>query len=212
MAAAPQCPPGTDLASATAGCVGDVVAGAEDGVSEDDQEDSLGLALPAQEDYYVWSTFPGDAEFAAVIGDADWYPVRVEFWEGNAVTLTAARGDDVQTVTTDENPNNEAGGDLGVALMGLSLVDLAVLLVIGVRAIRYRWLRPGLGLRLAVYALAVGGVGAFVAAVCLVTQPARIVLIMTAAPGVTAGVMLSFCLAVYANWRQQGHYGARRRG
>jgi hypothetical protein len=211
MAAAPQCPPGTDLAVETADCVGDLVVSAEGGVSEDDDEESLGLVLPARDGYYLWPTFPGDAAFAAVIGDDESYPVRVEFWQGNAVTLTAARGDDVQAVTTDDNPNNQAGTDVGVALMGLSFVDLAVLLVIGVRAIRYRWLRPGLGLRLAVSALIVGGFGMFVAAVCQVSQPARILLTMTVAPSVTAGVMLCVCLSVFSS-RRRGHSGVRRRG
>jgi hypothetical protein len=180
------------------------VLGAEDGIYPSDGEESLALVVPPADGYYLWPDYPGNAEFDAVLGDSDSYPVRAEFWEGNIVALTAARGADVETVTTDANPNDKGGAGLGLALMGASLADLAMLLLIGVRVLRYRWLRPGLGLRLTVSGMTVCWLGLFVAAICLLKQPARVLSTLIVAPSVTAGVLLLVWLAVGSGWKTQG--------
>jgi hypothetical protein len=214
MAAAPACPAGTDLVTDTADCVGNRVMSAQDGFYGDSDEDSLNFEVSADDGYYLWAGYPANAEFDAVIGDDATYPVRVEFWEGNIVALTAARGSDVQTVTTDQNPGNQGGSALGSALLGVGFADLGLLLLIGMRAFRLRWLRPGVGLRLTVSAMIVGMVGVFVAAACMLVQPARVLLTTTIAPSITAGVVLFVWLLVAGNARRAGLRGSAslRRG
>jgi hypothetical protein len=207
MAAAPQCPVGVDLPSATANCVGDLVLGSQDGMYPLDREESLALVVPPADGYFLWPSYPGNAAFDAVLGDSG--SVRAEFWKGDVVTLTAARGDDVESVTTDANPNNKGGTGVGIALLGASLADLAVLLLIGVRVLRYRWLRPGLGLRLTVSAMIVCWLGLFVASICLINQPARVLLTLAVAPAVTAGVLLLVWLVVRSTWQRRGLRGQR---
>lgn len=207
LAAAPACPAGVDLVTDTADCVGNAVMSAEDGVYEDGGEDALNFQVSADDGYYLWADYPADAGFDAIIGDDEAYPVRVEFWQGDIVALTAARGADVRTVTTDQNPDNQAGSALGGALLGVGFADLGLLLLIGMRAFRLRWLRPGLGLRLTVSAMIVGLVGTFVAAGCMLVQPARVLLTMTIAPGITAGVVLLVWLLVANSARRTGLRG-----
>lgn len=211
MASAPACPAGTDLINSTADCVGNAVLGAQDGADSTGQEDELTFGVSEDDGYYLFVDYPANADFDAVLGDDDSYPVRVEFWQGQAVALTAARDGDVQTVTTDQNPNNKAGSDLGVGLIGAALADLALLLLMSVRLFRERWLRPGLVLRLAVSAMIVSCIGLFVAAGCMMTQPARVALTMTIAPSVTAGVILvTWFFVVFSTW--QTGYLIRARG
>lgn len=207
MAAAPACPAGVDLVTDTADCVGNEVLGEQGGAYDGGDGDELDIPVSAADGYYLWPDYPANAEFDAVLGDDDSFPVRAEFWEGNIVTLTAARGADVQTVTTNENPNNQGGTGLGGALLGVGFVDLGLLLLIGIRGFRLRWLRPGLGLRLAVSGMLVGLVGVFVAAGCMLVQPARVLLTLTIAPSITAGVLLLVWLAVFNNLRRQGLRG-----
>lgn len=211
MAAAPTCPAGVDLVTNTADCVGNRVMGSQDGVYKD-SEDELDFEVSADDGYYLWADYPSNAEFDAIVGDYGSYPVRVEFWERNIVALTAARGADVQTVTTDQNPGNQAGSALGGALLGVGFADLGLLLLIGMRAFRLRWLRPGVGLRLTVAAMIVGLVGVFVAGVCLLVQPARVLLTMTIAPSITAGVLLCVWLLVINNARRTGLRAAAGQG
>ena len=211
MAAAPACPAGVDLITDTSDCVGNAVMSAQYGAFPMDQGESLDLPVSPADGYDLWPEYPGNAAFDAVLGEDDTYPVRAEFWEGNIVTLTAARGSDVQSVTTDQNPNNQGGTGLGAALLGVGFAALALLLLIGIRAFRLRWLRPGLGLRLTVSGLIVGGVGLFVAAACLMVQPARILLTLTIAPIVTPGVLLFVWLLIYNGARRQGLRGTAAR-
>lgn len=213
LAAAPRCPAGTDLFDTDADCVGDMTLISDIGAYSVGDEDTVELVVPAAEakDYldYVWPTFPGDAPFDKAVGDSGDAPVRAEFWQGDIVELTAGSGAGEITVTTDANPNDKGGNGLGGALMGLAFAELAILLLIGVRAIRYRWLRPGLGLRLSVLTLSVSCVTVFIAGVCLILQPARILATAIIAPTVAAAVLLMLGLLVYSTWTKQGYRGLR---
>ncbi|HET9170338.1 MAG TPA: hypothetical protein VFN97_12920 [Actinospica sp.] len=203
MASAPTCAAGVDPTTTSEDCVGTVNAVAPDGAFEIDTEESIELDLPpANSENYDWVDYPGNARFDAAVGDGTSPTVvRAEYWEGQAVTLTA--GDQGVTVTTDENPNNLGGAGIGGALMSFTLVLIAVLMFIGIRAIRLRWLRPGIVLQLFVSASIVLGLGAFVAGVCLVNQPARVALVAAIAPPVTLGLTGFVWLALRSGRRSR---------
>jgi hypothetical protein len=186
MAHAPVCASGVDVTSTTENCVGTLNLVAEYGVFSDGDEDELGLDLPpAGSANFGWVTFPGDAQFDAAVGDGP-SVVRVEFWKGQAVTLSA--GLLGETVTTDDNPNNIGGTALGVAFISVAFVLVSILLFIGIRAFRLRWMRPGVLARLAVSGLFVWFLGFFVAGICLANQPAAVAQVLAIAPACTAGI------------------------
>ncbi len=123
----------------------------------------------------VFVSYPGNAQFDAAVGDgANQAAVRAEYWNGHIATLTA--GSQGITVTTDQNPN-------------------------GIRAIRLCWLRPGAALRLFVSGSIVLGLGAFVAGVCLISQPARVALVAASATPITLGLTGLLWLALWP-WRR----------
>jgi hypothetical protein len=195
MANAPVCAAGVDVTTTTENCVGTLNLLAEYGVLSDGNEEELGLDLPpAGSDDFALATFPGDAQFDAAVGDGP-SVVRAEFWEGQIVTLSAGpRG---ETVTTDENPNNNGGNGLGVTFVSVAFALLSILLFIGIRAFRLRWLRSGVGMRLLVSGLLVWFLGFFVAGVCLANQPAGVAPVLALVPAFTAGVTaLAWLLAV----------------
>ena len=194
MASAPTCAAGIDLTSTTEDCVGDVNATVSYGAIADNGEDAIGVNLASTDSVpFDWVTYPGDAAFDAAVGDGP-AVVRAEFWEGQIVTLTA--GTPGVSVTTDQNPNNRGGSGLGVTFVGLAFVLLSLLLFIGIRAFRLRWLRPGLALRLSVSGLSVWFIGLFVASVCLNNQPARVALVLAIAPAITVGLNALLWLAL----------------
>ena len=191
LASAPVCAAGVDVTTVTEDCVGTMNLLAEDGVFDDDGDGggaSIELDLPPAGSYNAaYPSFPGNALFDAAVGDGETPAVvRAEFWKGQIVTLTA--GKQGVTVTTNQNPNNVGGVGLGMAVMSLASVLLALLLLVGVRAIRLRWLLPGVVLRLTVSGLCVWCLGTFVAGVCLVNQPARVAEVAVIAPLVTLGL------------------------
>jgi len=193
MAHAPVCASGVDVTSTTENCVGNLNLVSEDGVISGGDEEEIGLDLPpAGSANYDLVSFPGDARFDAAVGDGP-SVVRAEFWEGQIVTLTA--GAQGVSATTDENPNNIGGSGLGVTFMSLAFALLSVLLFIGIRAIRLRWLRPGIGSRLLVSGLFVWFLGFFVAGVSLVNQPALIAPVLAMVPVFTAGLTALVWLA-----------------
>ncbi len=148
----------------------------------------------------VFVSYPGNAQFDAAVGDgANQAAVRAEYWNGHIATLTA--GSQGITVTTDQNPNNQGGVGLGGALVSFALVLMSVLMFIGIRAIRLRWLRPGAALRLFVSGSIVLGLGAFVAGVCLISQPARVALVAASATPITLGLTGLLWLALWP-WRR----------
>ena len=206
MANAPVCASGIDLTSTTENCVGTLNLVSAFGAIPDNGEDATGLdGMPSADAVqYAWVDYPGNAQFDAAIGDGP-AVVRAEFWEGQIVTLTA--GAQGVTVTTDQNPSNRGGNALGVTLVGLALALLSILLFIGIRAIRLRWLRPGLALRLTVSGLAVWSLGLFVAGVCLGLQPARVALVLAIAPAITVGLTALLWLGF-----AKGRNGRVRRG
>ena len=186
MAHAPVCASGIDVTSTTEDCVGNLNLVSEYGVISGGDEEDIGLDLPpAGSANFDMISFPGDARFDAAVGDGP-SVVRAEFWEGQIVTLTA--GAQGVSVTTDENPNNIGGSGLGVAFVSLAFVLLSILLFIGIRAFRLRWLRPGIMSRLLVSGLFVWLLGYFVAGVCLVNQPALIAPVFAMVPAFTAGL------------------------
>ena len=186
MAHAPVCASGVDVTSTTENCVGTLNLVADYGVFSDGDEDELGLDLPpAGSANFAWVSFPGDAQFDAAVGDGP-SVVRVEFWKGQAVTLSA--GPLGETVTTDVNPNNIGGNALGVLFVSLAFALLSILLFIGIRAFRLRWMRPGVLARLAVSGLFVWFLGFFVAGICLANQPAAVAQVLAIALACTAGV------------------------
>ena len=194
MAHAPVCGAGVDVTSTTKNCVGTLNLVSEYGVISGGDEEEIEFDLPPAGSANVdLVSFPGDAQFGAAVGDGP-SVVRAEFWEGQIVTLTA--GAQGVSVTTDENPNNVGGSGLGVAFMSLAFVLLSILLFIGIRALRLRWLRPGIGLQLTVSGLFVWLLGFFVAGVCLVTQPALIAPVFAMAPAITAGLTALVWLSV----------------
>ncbi|MBR7829495.1 hypothetical protein KDK95_24530 [Actinospica sp. MGRD01-02] len=212
MAGAPSCT-AADQAASDAACTLTEVYISPYGTLSGDGEDSIDLAPqgwsdPAGSDYYseLWVSYPGNARFDALIdvGGLD-TPVRVEYWIGQIVTLTA--GNPGITVTTDANPNNRGGKGVGGALMSFALVIVAVLLFVGIRAVRLRWLRPGIGLRLFVSESIVLGSGAFLAGVCAVNQPALVALVAAVAVPATSGLAGTVWLLVRSDQRAR----ARRR-
>jgi hypothetical protein len=188
MANAPVCASSVDLTTTSENCVGTMNLVAEYGVVNDGDEESVGLDLPSigrdlPPADSVWVSFPGDAQFDAAVGDGP-SVVRAEFWEGQIVTLTA--GAQGVSATTDQNPNNNGGTGLGIAFMSFSFVLLSILLFIGIRALRLRWLHPGIAQRLIVSVLPVWFLGFFIAGVCLANQPALVAPVLAIAPAVTA--------------------------
>lgn len=186
FASAPACAAGVNPASTGQDCVGTLNLVAEYGVYENSTEDAIDLALPpAGSQNLVTASFPGNAAFEHAVGDGP-SVVRAEFWKGQLVTLTAgARG---STVTTHQNPNNAGGSGVGVALISLAITLLSVLLFIGIRVFRLRWLRPGLALQLTVSGLMIGVAGLFIAGCCLVAQPEWVLRIGVVMPIVTVGL------------------------
>jgi len=196
MASAPTCPSGIDLTDTTENCVGNLNLQAGSGAFDDGGEGAIGLGGQPSTDavQFEWVTYPGNAAFNAAVGDGP-SVVRAEFWEGQIVTLTAGTPG-VIAVTTDQNPNNRGGSGLGAMFVTLALVLLSILLFIGIRAFRLRWLRPGLALRLSVSGLSIWFLGLFVAGVCLTNQPARVALVLAIAPAITAGLTALVWLAL----------------
>ena len=136
MAGAPVCAQGVDVTSTTENCVGTLNLDADFGVVSDGDDEEIGLDLPpAGSANYDWVTFPGDAQFDTAVGYGP-AVVRTEFWEGQAVTMSA--GAQGVTVTTDQNPNNIGGSGLGLTFMCVSFTLLCILLFIGIRAFRLR--------------------------------------------------------------------------
>lgn len=214
LASAPACPAGVDPTTTTRDCVADVTLIAQDGVWDDDGEEAIDLFEPPESAENVFfAMFPGDRSFVdAVSGpdgldsfdDSSESAVRAEFWKGGIVELTAGDGAAAVTVTTDSDPNDQGGSALGGALMGTSFAEAGLLLFIGVRALRYRWLRPGLALRMTVPGLAVTSLGLLVAGICLISQPARVLLTLVLAPGVTGCLLLCVEMLVFRSWRRPG--------
>lgn len=207
MAHAPVCGAGADLTVVAEDCVGWMTLVPDGNVYSVNGEGALSLLLPSGNEYE--SKFPGNAAFSAAVLNTD--SVRAEFWRGDVVALTVggSNGASAMTVTTDLNPNNKGGVSLGVTLVGVAFILLSLLLLVGVRAFRYRWLRPGLGLRWAVSAMIAGAVGSVVAGACLTTQPARIMLILTIVP--TSAVCLTALMwfLLHQSWKKRSlYYGA----
>ncbi|HWG24039.1 hypothetical protein [Actinospica sp.] len=209
MASAPTCesadPVTTTLAAA---CVATDEMVAPDGVFSDAGEESVELDPPSESlsnpnssgfDFNFVS-FPGNAQFDAAVGDGP-ASVRVEYWKGQIVTLTA--GSQSVTVTTDQNPNNIGGVGVGGALMSLGFVLMGLLMFIGIRAIRLRWLHPGIRLRLFVCGFAMLSLGAFAAGVCLVNQPGRVALVTVIATPITVGLTALLWLALWSGHRKR---------
>ena len=208
MAHSPACAAGSDLTAVTENCVGWMTLVPDSDVYSVSGGGMLFLLLPSGDDYET--TFPGNAAFSAAVSGTD--SVRAEFWHGDIVALTAGGSDGrpAVTVATDRNPSGKGGVDVGVALIGVALVLFSILLLIGVRAIRYRWLRPGLGLRGAVSAMIVGVAGLLVAGTSLTVQPARIMLILTVAPTITVCLIALMWFLLHQSWKKQSlRYGAR---
>lgn len=190
MASAPNCDSASQ-AAASAACTVNVVLIAPGSVFHDGSDESIELDYPATEaglsGDFVFVSYPGNAQFDAAIGDGAYQvAVRAEYWNGQIVTLTA--GSQGITVTTDRNPGNQAGVGVGGALLSFALVLISVLMFIGIRPIRLRWLRPGVELKLFVSGSVVLSLGAFAAGVCLISQPARVALVAAIAPPITLGL------------------------
>lgn len=212
LASAPPCPAAVDPTSTTEDCVADVALLTNEDVWDDGGEEATMLYLPPLSDYnYFFPSFPGDAAFFDAVNnplDAGTRPgtvtVRAEFWQGNIVELTAGSGAHTATVTTDSNPGNQAGTALGAALMGLAFIEFGLLLFYAVRAVRLRWLPPGLKRRLWVTGLFITGLGLFIASICLINQPARVGLIVSVAPMVTLVLLLAVWAAQTSSWFRPG--------
>jgi hypothetical protein len=186
MAHAPVCASGIDVTSTTENCVGTLNLLAEFGVVSGGDQEDLGLDLPpAGSANFDLVSFPGNAQFDAAVGDGP-SVVRAEFWKGQIVTLSA--GPLGETVTTDQNPNNMGGNGLGVAFVSVAFALLSILLFIGIRALRLRWLRPGVFARLLVSGLFVWFLGFFAAGICLTSQPAAVAQVLAMAPIFTVGI------------------------
>jgi hypothetical protein len=215
LASAPACPASVDPTSTTEDCVGNVTLLTDDGAYDDGGDEAVDLYRPPESAYdYFFPSFPGDQQFydavnAPLDAGASHAAVRAEFWEGNVVELTAGQGAGAVTVTTDANPNNQGGTALGTALMGVCFAELGLLLLYAVRAVRLRWLRPGLKLRLFVTTLSITALGLFVASICLINQPARAELTLIIAPSVTLVVLLAVGALETSYWFGLGR--SRRR-
>lgn len=214
LASAPACPAGVDPTTTTRDCVADVTLIAQDGVWDDDGEEGIDLFGPPENAENVFSVmFPGDQSFVdAVSGpagldafeDSAKEAVRAEFWKGGIVELTAGDGAGAVTVTTDSDPNNQGGSALGGALLGVSFTELGLLLFISVRALRYRWLRPGLASRMTIPGLAVTFLGLLVGSICLISQPARVLATLVLAPAITGCLLLCVETLIFWSWRRPG--------
>ena len=205
MAHAPVCAQGVDVTSTNENCVGTLNLVSEYGVFTGGDEEQLGLDLPHSASVpFAWAQFPGDAQFDTAVGDGP-AVVRAEFWEGRLVTLSA--GPHGVTVTTDLNPNNVGGTGLGIAFMSFALVLLSVLLFVGIRAFRERWLRPGIVSRLIVSGSAVWFLGFFIAGICLMNQPARVEVVLVVAPVVTVIVLAALWFLIVGVWKGQVRRG-----
>jgi len=205
MAHAPVCGAGVDLTVVDDNCVGWMTFASDGDVTSINGEDDVLLRLPSGDEYS--SQYPGNAAFAAElqhIGGSG----RAEFWHGDVVALTVGGSNGVppMTVTTDLNPDNKGGVSLGVALVGVAFILLSLLLLVGVRAFRYRWLRPGLGLRWSVSAMIAGAVGSIVTGACLTTQPARIMLTLTVAPPITVCLIALMWFLIHQSWKKRSLY------
>jgi hypothetical protein len=214
LASAPACPAGVDPTTTTRDCVADVRLIAQDGVLDDGGEESVELFRPPESaEELFFPTFPGDRAFVAAVSrssvadpadDSTESVVRAEFWQGEIVELTAGEGAGAVTVTTDSDPNNRGGSALGGALMGMSFAELGLLLLVGVRALRYRWLRPGLSPRMTIAGLCVTFLGLLVTSICLVDQPALVLLTLVVGPAVTACLLLCVEALIYRSWSRPG--------
>jgi hypothetical protein len=208
MAHAPVCAAGVDLTVGDTDCVGWVTTTSDGDVTSIGGEDDVLLKLPSGDEYD--SRYPGNAAFAAEFHSTGG-AARAEFWRGDVVALTVggSNGAPAMTVTTDLNPNNNGGVDLGAALIGVTFVLLSLLLLVGVRALRYRWLRPSLGLRWSVSAMIAVAAGSLVAGACLTTQPAQIMLIVTVVPTVTICLIALMWFSLHQSWKKRSlYYGA----
>jgi hypothetical protein len=181
-------------ATTTAACTVTAVLTAPEAVVRGKDEDSLELGTPPDDpsdplsSSILFVTFPDDARFDAAIGDgANPTAVRIEFWDGQIVTVTA--GNQGITVTTDSNPDNVGGLGVGGALVSFAFVVFALLIVIRARAIRPRWLRLGVGWYPTVFGLSVLTVAAFVAGGCLVTQPSWVATVAEIVPPIAVALM-----------------------
>ena len=205
MAHAPVCAQGVDVTSTTENCVGTLNLVSEYGVLTGGDEEEIGLDLPpAGSANYAWVTFPGNAQFDAAVGYGP-SVVRAEFWKGQLVTLTA--GAQGVTVTTDLNPNNVGGSGLGITFMSFALVLLSLLLVVGIRAFRERWLRPGIMSRLIVSGLIVWFLGFFIAGICLMNQPALVAPVLAIAPVITVVLLAGLWFLLVKVWKGQVRQG-----
>jgi hypothetical protein len=207
MAHAPVCGAGVDLTLVYTNCVGWATTSSDGDVTSINGEDALPLRLPSGDEYD--SRYPGDAAFAAEVHNTG--GLRAEFWRGDVVALTVggSNGVPARTVTTDLNPDNKGGVGLGVALIGVTFILLSLLLLVGVRAFRYRWLRPSLGLRQAVSAMIAGAAGSFVAGACLATQPASIRLVLIVVSTITVCLIALMWFLLHQSWKKRSlYYGA----
>ena len=208
MAHAPVCGAGVDLTVVDTNCVGWMTTASDGDVTSINGEDDVLLKLPSGDEYD--SSYPGNAAFAAEFSYTGG-SVRAEFWHGDVVALTVggSNGVSAMTVTTDLNPDNEGGVGLGVALIGVTFILLSLLLLVGIRAFRYRWLRPTLGLRWTVSAMIAGAVGSLVAGACLTTQPARIRLVVIILPTTTVCLIALMWFLLHQSWKKRSlYYGA----
>ena len=191
MASAPSCAAVNAASTATVACVATDELVAPYGVIDGGSEESVELDSPSDDIFdsntsdFTFVSFPGNAQFDAAVGDGPTL-VRVVYWKGQIVTLTA--GSQGVTVTTDQNPNSLGGVGIGGALMSLAFALWRLLMFVGIRAIRLRWLRPGIVLRLLVSGSITLSLGAFVAGVCLVNQPSRVALVAVIATPITVGL------------------------
>ena len=205
FASAPACAAGVNPTSTSTDCVGTLSLVSEIGVYGNGDEDAIDLDLPpAGSQNVVTASFPANAAFENAVGFGP-SVVRAEFWKGQVVTLTA--GVQGATVVTDQNPNYVGGNGLGVALASLGAVLLSVLLFIGIRAFRLRWLPSGPLLRLGVSGLIIWSIALITAGSCLVAQPSWVLRIGVIVPSVAVGLTALLWLAILS-----GRRGRMRRG
>lgn len=83
-------------------------------------------------------------------------------------------------------------------------MELGLALLVGVRVLRYRWLRPRLAPRMTVAGLIVTPLGLFAAGVCLVSRSARVLPTLLIAPAVTGCLLLIVELRIFRSWSGPG--------